>query len=74
VTRWLGLQQKADGTPGIGGEIPSVTNLNLVSEALAELRDRQRDGGLSPAFVKRSIEQIRIALRNAITYEMALKR
>lgn len=74
VTRWLGMQQKADGTLGIGNEIPSVTNLNIVSESLAELRDRQRDSGLSPAFVKRSVEQIRIALRNAITYELALKR
>jgi hypothetical protein len=74
VTRWLGMEQKPAGALSIGDQIPSVTNIGLIVETLAELRDRQRDGGLSPAFVKREIEQIRIALRNAITYELALKR
>ena len=73
VTRWLGMEQNAAGAPGIGGNIPSVTNLSVVSDALAELRDRQRERGLSPAFVGRSVEQMRIALRKAITYELALK-
>jgi hypothetical protein len=74
VTRWLGMQQKPTGATGVGDEIPTVTNLNLVADALQQLRDTQRTTGLSPAFTKRTIEQVRIALRNAITYEMALKR
>jgi hypothetical protein len=74
ATRWLGMQQRPNSAIGVGDEIPTVTNLNLVIDALQQLRDAQRSSGLSPAFAKRTVEQIRIALRNAITYEMALKR
>lgn len=74
VTRWLGMQQKPNGASGVGNEIPTVANLNLVADALQQLRDTQRTSGLSPNFAQRTVEQIRIALRNAITYEMALKR
>jgi hypothetical protein len=74
VTRFFGMQQKPNGAVGIGNEIPTVANLNLVADALQQLRDTQRTSGLSPSFAQRTIEQIRIALRNAITYEMALKR
>ena len=74
VTRWLGMQQKPENGTVVGNGIPTVASLGKVSELVMDLRDRQRANGLSAAFVKNEVGQIRIALNGAITYEMALKR
>ena len=74
VTRWLGMQQRPDNTPVFGDDVPTVANLTEAGTIIRDLRERQQADGVSAAFVKRNIEQVRIALNNAIRYEMALKR
>ena len=80
IAKWLGLGEKAEDVIGIGEKIPSVESLRIVAERLSKMREIHQGGkdggssGLSAAFAQRMGEQIQIAMNNAITYELALKR
>jgi len=75
IAKWLGLGEKAEDVIGIGEKIPSVESLRIVAGRLTEMRKiHGGPSGLSAAFAQRIGEQIQIAMNNAITYELALKR
>ena len=75
VVQWLGLGETAETVAGVGDQLPTVQSLGIVADRITNLRDRHNsDSGLSQTFAVRTDEQIQIALSNAITYELALKR
>lgn len=75
LAEWLGLGPPAAEATGIGQDIPTVESLELVAEGVRDLRAAHSGpSGLSPTFAERTGEQIQIAMNNAITYELALRR
>ena len=75
VVQWLGLGETAETVAGVGDQLPTVQSLGIVADRITNLRDRHNsDSGLGQTFAVRTGEQIQIALSNAITYELALKR
>lgn len=75
VIQWFGLGEEAKNAVGVGDQLPTVESLGIVADRIIKLRERHNGAnGLSQTYAERTGEQIQIALRNAITYELALKR
>jgi hypothetical protein len=74
IVSWLGISSE-EKKAVLGDQIPTVESLDLVAKYIDEMRTFNRgSSGLSAAFARDTGKQIQIALNNAITYELALKR
>ena len=74
IVSWLGVSSEQKKAV-LGDQIPTVESLDLVAKYIGEMRTfHQGSSGLSAAFARDTGKQIQIALNNAITYELALKR
>ncbi len=74
IVGWHGVSSE-EKKAVLGDQIPTVESLDLVAQSIQDLRtSNQGASGLSAAFARNTGKQIQIALNNAITYELALKR
>jgi hypothetical protein len=74
IVSWLGISSE-EKKAVLGDKIPTVESLDLVAKYIEEMRTfHQGSSGLSAAFARDTGKQIQIALNNAMTYELALKR
>lgn len=74
IVSWLGISSETKKAV-VGDQIPTVESLDLVAQSIEDMRNfNQGSSGLSASFARNTGKQIQIALNNAITYELALKR